>query len=50
MQTALARDDALIEYLRHTGSALFAVPPGVPAVGADGTLVDDAFIGSALFG
>ena len=28
MQTKLSRDDGLMEYLRHTGSALFAVPPG----------------------
>ena len=41
--------DGLMEYLQHTGSGLFAVPAGVPAIGADGTLVDDAYIGSALF-
>jgi deferrochelatase/peroxidase EfeB len=29
MQTKLSRDDGLMEYLSHTGSALFAVPPGV---------------------
>lgn len=29
MQAAMARNDALAEYLRHTGSGLFAVPPGV---------------------
>jgi len=29
MQTKLSRDDGLMEYLEHTGSALFAVPPGV---------------------
>jgi deferrochelatase/peroxidase EfeB len=29
LQNRLARDDLLSEYLRHTGSALFAVPPGV---------------------
>ncbi len=28
MQTKLARQDGLREYLQHTGSALFAVPPG----------------------
>ncbi|TQL51723.1 deferrochelatase/peroxidase EfeB [Ornithinicoccus hortensis] len=28
MQTRLSRDDALMEYLQHTGSGLFAVPPG----------------------
>ncbi len=29
MQTTLAREDRLSEYLQHTGSGLFAVPPGV---------------------
>ncbi|MER5882525.1 iron uptake transporter deferrochelatase/peroxidase subunit [Streptomyces sp. NPDC001941] len=29
VQTALARHDALNEYIQHVGSALFAVPPGV---------------------
>ena len=29
MQNTLSRDDGLMEYLTHTGSALFAVPPGV---------------------
>ncbi|WP_369056112.1 iron uptake transporter deferrochelatase/peroxidase subunit [Kineococcus terrestris] len=33
VQRALAADDALNEYLRHTGSGVWAVPPGV---GADG--------------
>ncbi|WP_346007399.1 iron uptake transporter deferrochelatase/peroxidase subunit [Janibacter terrae] len=28
MQTAMAKHDAMMEYLRFTGSALFAVPPG----------------------
>ncbi len=28
MQNKLARDDGMAEYLQHTGSALFAVPPG----------------------
>ena len=40
LQTNLARNDALNEYIQHTGSAVFAVPPGV-------TTGD--FIGSALF-
>ena len=31
MQTAMSSQDALMEYLQHTGSALFAVPPGVGA-------------------
>ena len=30
IQNKMAREDALSEYLRHTGSGLFAVPPGVP--------------------
>jgi deferrochelatase/peroxidase EfeB len=29
MQTALSSKDAMMEYLQHTGSAHFAVPPGV---------------------
>jgi deferrochelatase/peroxidase EfeB len=49
IQDALARTDALSEYLQHTGSGLYAVPPGVPSIGADGTLVDDAYLGRALF-
>ena len=40
MQTKLSRDDGLMEYLRHTGSALFAVPPGVRKGG---------FVGDTLF-
>jgi deferrochelatase/peroxidase EfeB len=40
MQTKLSRDDGLMEYLRHTGSALFAVPPGVRKGG---------FVGESLF-
>jgi deferrochelatase/peroxidase EfeB len=28
LQRSLARHDALNEYIAHTGSALFAVPPG----------------------
>ncbi|HEX5331645.1 MAG TPA: iron uptake transporter deferrochelatase/peroxidase subunit [Cellulomonas sp.] len=54
MQTVLSRDDALMEYLLHTGSGLFAVPPGLPAelLGADGTPAtgpDAPFVGQALF-
>lgn len=30
VQTALARVDRLNEYIRHVGSAVFAIPPGVP--------------------
>ncbi|MGR0159042.1 iron uptake transporter deferrochelatase/peroxidase subunit [Paenarthrobacter nitroguajacolicus] len=41
MQLALAKGDTLsVEYLKHTGSGLFAVPPGVQAGG---------FIGEGLF-
>ncbi|GAA3669317.1 iron uptake transporter deferrochelatase/peroxidase subunit [Arthrobacter ginkgonis] len=40
MQTALARDDILSEYLRHTGSGVFAIPPGFGAGG---------YIGQTLF-
>jgi len=31
MQTRLSNNDGLMEYLQHTGSGLFAVPPGVRA-------------------
>jgi deferrochelatase/peroxidase EfeB len=55
MQTALARSDALSEYLRHTGSGLWAVPAGVPtgALDATGAPVagrSDTYVGSALLG
>ncbi|ACU72788.1 Dyp-type peroxidase family [Catenulispora acidiphila DSM 44928] len=33
IQTRLGHQDNLNEYIRHTGSALFAVPPGVSAAG-----------------
>ena len=33
LQTRLARNDALVEYISHTGSALFACPPGARAGG-----------------
>jgi deferrochelatase/peroxidase EfeB len=36
----LANDDALNEYIRHTSSALFAVPPGVRPGG---------YVGETLF-
>jgi deferrochelatase/peroxidase EfeB len=54
MQTALSRDDALMEYLLHTGSGLFAVPPGLPVelLGADRTPrtgSDAPYVGQALF-
>jgi deferrochelatase/peroxidase EfeB len=28
LQTRLSRDDSMMEYLQHTGSGIFAVPPG----------------------
>ena len=40
MQTKIGRGDAMSEYLQHTGSALFAVPPGV---------AQGQFVGQALF-
>ena len=40
MQTAMAKVDLLSEYIRHTGSGLFAVPPGVKPGG---------YIGEGLF-
>jgi deferrochelatase/peroxidase EfeB len=41
MQTKLSAQDGLMEYLQHTGSALFAVPPGA----ADGS----TYLGQSLF-
>jgi deferrochelatase/peroxidase EfeB len=40
MQTRLSRDDLMMEYLQHRGSAIFAVPPGIAAGG---------YVGSTLF-
>jgi len=40
LQTKLAKQDLLSEYLQHTGSALFAVPPGIR---------DGGFVGESLF-
>ena len=40
VQMKIARGDGMSEYLRHTGSGLFAVPPGVAPGG---------FLGQALF-
>ena len=34
IQNRLGESDALNEYIKHTGSALFAIPPGVPAAAA----------------
>jgi dye decolorizing peroxidase len=41
VQRRLARHDPLARFARHTGSAVFAVPPGAPAGG---------FIGKQLLG
>lgn len=41
MQKALSAKDAMMEYVQHTGSALFAVPPGVSETG---------YWGDSLFG
>ena len=41
MQTQLSAQDALMEYLQHTGSGLFAVPPGVQS--------KNGYIGEGLF-
>ena len=40
MQTKIGIGDAMSEYLQHTGSALFAVPPGVKL---------GEYVGQALF-
>lgn len=40
MQNRLAKNDLLSEYLQHTGSALFAIPPGASA---------GSFVGATLF-
>ncbi|WP_137293357.1 iron uptake transporter deferrochelatase/peroxidase subunit [Nocardioides dongxiaopingii] len=40
IQNAMARSDALMEYLKTTGSALFAVPPGT---------ADGEYVGEPLF-
>ncbi|MCB2176613.1 MAG: deferrochelatase/peroxidase EfeB [Actinomycetales bacterium] len=47
VQDALARHDRMNEYIRHTASALFAIPPGVPDVAPDGSL-RGAYLGSTL--
>jgi deferrochelatase/peroxidase EfeB len=44
MQAQLASNDALNEYITHTGSALFACPPGL----REGD--SSAYWGSTLFG
>jgi deferrochelatase/peroxidase EfeB len=48
IQDQMSRFDPMtVEYLRTTGSALFAVPPGIPEGRAVG--VGGAFVGEALF-
>ena len=41
MQNTMAKNDALSEYLKHTGSGLFAIPPGV---------AEGQHLGQSLFG
>jgi len=41
LQNKMSRDDLLMEYLVHTGSGIFAVPPGLPSPGG--------YIGEGLF-
>ena len=41
MQTRLSASDGLMEYLQHTGSGLFAVPPGIQP---------GEYVGQGLFG
>lgn len=48
LQASLARDDLMSEYLRHTGSGLWAVPPGLP-VGSTTGGTDGAYLGQTLF-
>jgi deferrochelatase/peroxidase EfeB len=40
MQTKIAREDGMSEYLQHRGSGLFAVPPGIASGG---------YVGQTLF-
>ena len=40
MQTKIGLGDGMSEYLQHTGSALFAIPPGIAA---------GEYVGQALF-
>lgn len=48
LQNTLARDDLMSEYLRHTGSGLWAVPPGLPEGSTTGG-ADGAYVGQTLF-
>jgi len=40
IQTKLGQGDGLSEYVQHTGSALFAIPPGI---------AQGQYVGQALF-
>jgi deferrochelatase/peroxidase EfeB len=40
IQSQLAKNDAMNEYLKHVGSAVFAVPPGAR---------EGSYVGSGLF-
>ena len=44
VQTAMSKNDILMEYLRFTQSSVFAVPPGV-----QGSIGEGGHIGQALF-
>lgn len=46
VQHAMAKDDLMMEYLKVTGSGLWAVPPGVPT-GPDGA--PQGYLGQGLF-
>ena len=48
VQNTLARDDLMSEYLRHTGSGIWAVPAGIPAGSTTGG-PNGAFVGQSLF-
>ncbi|MBL0885292.1 iron uptake transporter deferrochelatase/peroxidase subunit [Myceligenerans indicum] len=47
MQNRISRSDTMMEYLRHTGSGLWAVPPAVPAGSTLGEA--GAYLGQELF-
>ena len=49
LQTAMSRSDGMtVKFLRSTGSALFAVPPGLPSTARLDAL-DGDYVGSGLF-
>ncbi len=49
MQTKMAQRDLLVEYLRHTGSGLWAVPPGVAGDPTTGLPRQGAYLGEHIF-